>query len=552
MKKLLTVFAAMFLRAQTRMKKTTRVRRAVFFMLTLLMFPAAVFGQGGNTGQDDPYVPPAGKYTSAEEMRDKRIGVLTGTCFDEVAKEQFPDAQLLYYNSQPDMLTALTSGKIDAYLYDEPVIIYMMGENHEITYIPETLASYDYAYAFPKTDSGRNLCDEMSAYIRQIRSDGTLDQIRNTWLMRDEENWDLADYEHFPAVNGKLTMATDATSAPFTMIYRGGITGIDIDIVVRFCEAYGYGLTISNMGSDARLPAIQSGKADFVGSALSVTPERKESVLFSEPYCVSDVVFVVLRSEEAVRAGAKEEEEETGFWNGIRNSFRKTFIREERWKLFLQGLLTTLNITLVSILAGTLLGFVLFLLCRNGNRIANGITRICLWLVQGMPTVVFLMIFYYIIFGKLSIGGTAVSMICFTLIFAAAVFGLLKMGVGAVDPGQYEAAYALGYSDRRTFFKVILPQALPHVVPGYKGEITGLLKATSVVGYIAVQDLTKMGDLVRSRTYEAFFPLISVAVIYFGLEGVLGFIVGRISRLLDPKRRRGEDVLKGVNTGDQN
>ena len=131
------------------------------------------------------------------------------------------------------------------------------------------------------------------------------------------------------------------------------------------------------------------------------------------------------------------------------------------------------------------------------------------------------------------------------------VLSLLRMGVGAVDNGQYEAAYSLGYSNRRTFYRIILPQALPHVLPAYKGEVVSLIKATSIVGYIAVQDLTKMSDIVRSRTYEAFFPLIAVTIIYFLLEGLIGFAVSRISVQFNPKRRKPEDILKGVKTDDQ-
>ena len=132
----------------------------------------------------------------------------------------------------------------------------------------------------------------------------------------------------------------------------------------------------------------------------------------------------------------------------------------------------------------------------------------------------------------------------------AAVFGLLKMGVGTIDRGQYEAAYALGYANRRTFFRIILPQAIPHILPAYKGEIVGLIKATAIVGYIAVQDLTKMGDIVRSRTYEAFFPLIAVSVIYFVLEGLLGLLVSKIQIRMNPKKRRPETILKGVKLHD--
>ncbi|MBR1743403.1 MAG: ABC transporter permease subunit, partial [Lachnospiraceae bacterium] len=106
------------------------------------------------------------------------------------------------------------------------------------------------------------------------------------------------------------------------------------------------------------------------------------------------------------------------------------------------------------------------------------------------------------------------------------------------------------YGDIRAFFRIILPQAVPHFLPAYKGEVVALIKATAIVGYIAVQDLTKMGDIIRGRTYEAFFPLIAVAVIYFILGGLLTFLVGRIEVLINPKRRKREDILKGVRTGD--
>ena len=111
---------------------------------------------------------------------------------------------------------------------------------------------------------------------------------------------------------------------------------------------------------------------------------------------------------------------------------------------------------------------------------------------------------------------------------------------------QTEAAYSLGYTDRQAFFKVVLPQTMPIIMPSFKGDIVALIKATAVVGYVAVMDLTKMGDIVRSRTYEAFFPLIAVAVIYFILAGLLKFIVSRIEPCFNPKRRKREDILKGV------
>ena len=163
-----------------------------------------------------------------------------------------------------------------------------------------------------------------------------------------------------------------------------------------------------------------------------------------------------------------------------------------------------------------------------------------------MPMVVLLMVLYYIVFGNVSISPVAVSVIGFTMSFACSVFGLLRLGESSIDKGQYDAAYALGHSKNNTFFRIILPQVLPMIMDSYKGEITGLIKATAIVGYIAVQDLTKVGDIVRSRTYDAFFPLIAIAAIYFIMEWIFMMIVKKLQAWLDPKKERGRKLLKGV------
>ena len=481
-------------------------------------------------------------YTSVEELRQKRIGIQTGTNFDLLIRNAFPDAKPSYYNNQSDLLAALTAGKIDAFPSDEPVIRYIINQGYAgITYIPEYIDSFDFAYCFSKTDDGERLCAEFSEFISSLQADGMLSELKEKWFGADETGKQIPDYRTFPAPKGTLIMATDGDYPPFEYVRNGEVVGYDVDIAAQFCEAYGYGLQVQIMNMDAVLPAVQSGKCDFVGSALTITPERAESVLFSTPNYSGGVVLVV-------RSNAGNQE--STFWSGIKSSFDKTFIREKRWSLFLEGITNTLLITVMSLLSRTALGFGVFMLCRNGNRIANGITRFSMWLVQGTPMVVLLMILFYIVFGKAAISGVLVAVIGFTLTFGASVFGLLKMGVGAVDSGQYEAAYALGYPNRRTFFTIILPQALPHVLPAYKGEIVSLIKATAIVGYIAVQDLTKMGDIVRSRTYEAFFPLIAVTVIYFALEALLGFVISRIGLSLDPRRRKPEDILRGVKTDD--
>ena len=503
----------------------------------------------------------SGGLRSVWDLNGREVGVQTGTPYDSIVSGALPDARLQYFNFHSDMVAALESGRIDAFPGDEPVMRLLMAENNRIRILDGQLDTFDFGFVFSKTEAGDRIRKQFNEWLAGMKNSGELEKLIRKWTDGPESAKTVPDYKALPATNGTMRFVTDGDYAPMEY-YRGSeLIGIDVDLAIRFCQASGYGLNVEVIHLDSILPAIQSGKADFAAAGLGITEERKESVNFSDPYYTGGTVFAALKADQA-SAG------QDSFWTGIRTSFNKTFIREERWRLFLEGVITTLVITVLSIMFGTILGFLVFMLCRNGNKAANLITRFVIWLVHGMPVVVLLMVLYYVVFaidvvidiglfdlklfsiGFREIGAKNVAVVGFTLTFGAAVFSLLKMGVGAVDKGQYEAASALGYSNRRTFFRIILPQALPHVLPAYKGEIVSLIKATAVVGYIAVQDLTKMGDIVRSRTYEAFFPLIAVTVIYFVLEGLIGFTVSRVSVNLNPKRRKPERILKGVKTDD--
>ena len=488
-----------------------------------------------------------------QDYNGKTIGVMVGPIMENVANQFFPDSEHLLFSGYPDCIAALLSKKIDGYLADEPEMKSTHAEQPEIDYIHERLTENEYCFAFRKNDpQSAALCQELNDFLARSRENGTMQELDDIWFGNDEDR-KVVNMDDLTGTNGTVRVVTTATDMPYSYIRDGKNVGYDIDLVVRFCRDRGYALELADVDFAGRIPAIESGKYDFT-TDMNVTPERQEQVLFSDPTSYGGVVLAV-RSEDLAAGDSGQDTEAKPsaakpFLDSIGDSFVKTFIRENRYKLFISGVLTTLQITLLSILFGTLLGFALFMLCRNGNPIANGITRFCMWLVQGMPMVVLLMVLYYVIFGTVSISGILVAVIGFTFTFGSSVFGLLRMGVGAVDVGQYEAAWALGYSDRRTFFKIILPQALPHVLPAYRGGIVSLIKATAIVGYIAVQDLTKMGDIVRSRTYEAFFPLIAVTIISFLLEELVGLIASRITISFNPKRRKAEQILKGVKIDD--
>ena len=446
--------------------------------------------------------------------------------------------EFTYFNNNPDMLLALDSGKTDAVLTNNAIADLAVNRNDHFALFPQNLKDGVFGFAFPKGDPA--VADWQGAYDRIPEE--TKNALWEKWTGSDEEAKTLPEQD-WPGLNGTVEAAVCDTLEPMSYAGEGGeLVGFDEEMILLMAKELDVHVEFTGMEFAAILSAVQSGKAQIGAGSIIDTEERRQTVDFVDYY---PAAFVLVVRDEAAAGGAGEE---VGFAGSLKESFQKTFLRENRWKLFLRGIETTLLIVVLSILLGTALGFGVFMLCRNGNPVANLITRFCVWLVRGMPAVVLLMILFYIIFGNVKISGTAVSVIGFTLVFGANVFSMIKAGVGAVGNGQLEAAYSLGYTNRRAFYRVILPQAVPHFMPAYKGAVTEIIKATAIVGYVAVQDLTKMGDIVRSRTFEAFFPLIAVAIIYFILAAVLTFFVNRAELRLDPRLRKQKRMRKEAGT----
>ena len=155
-----------------------------------------------------------------------------------------------------------------------------------------------------------------------------------------------------------------------------------------------------------------------------------------------------------------------------------------------------------------------------------------------MPVVVLLMLIYYVAFASIDINPVFVAVIAFGLNFAAYVAEIFRTGVEGVERGQTEGGLAMGFSKVQTFRLIVLPQTIRRILPVYQGEFISLVKMTSIVGYIAVQDLTKASDIIRSRTFDAFFPLVLIAVLYFLISYVLILFLDWVERRTDPKRKR--------------
>ena len=481
--------------------------------------------------------------TSSKQLNDPSvtIGVAIDTDEGAMVEREFPKAKIEYVKGEMNAYVSVSQGKLDAFIFNKPAMESAVRAGLEgVKILDETVGEPNRsAVAFSPRTKIPDLDKKVNEFLKDARADGTLDDMRERWVINGDDK--MPDIKLLKESDVHLVVGTTGTNMPFTYYVGHELAGYDIELAYRFASWLGATMEFKVYDYDGIIPAANSGDIDCIFADLFITPEREEAIKFSDPTFIGEIGIMV--TDRSAGGGGS-------IIDSLKSSFKKTFIRENRWRLFVIGIGTTVLITVMSILIGTLLGFAVFMACRKGNRAANAITRFCIWLIQGMPVVVLLMILYYVVFSNSGLPGTAISIIAFTLIFAAAVFNMLKAGVGAVDNGQAEAAYSLGYTDLQAFYRIVLPQALPHFMPEYKGQITALIKATAVVGYVAVQDLTKVGDIVRSRTYEAFFPLIAVAIIYFILAGILTRIVNKIEVRVDPRQRPAEDILKGVKVHD--
>ena len=242
---------------------------------------------------------------------------------------------------------------------------------------------------------------------------------------------------------------------------------------------------------------------------------------------------------------ASSEAQEQGFWDNLCASFEKTFITDDRWTFFLNGLWATLRIAFFAAIIGVLLGFLVAAVrsthdmrhkkCRSFGdaiiKILNVICNIYITVIRGTPTVIQVMIMYFIIFAN-SRNKELAAVLSFGLNSGAYVAEIVRSGIMSIDKGQFEASRSLGFNYSSTMYHIILPQAFKNILPALGNEFIVLIKETSVAAYVGIAELTYVGNLIRSRTYEAFFPLIAVALIYLAIVMLLSFLLMKLERRL--------------------
>lgn len=450
----------------------------------------------------------------------KIISVQTGDIFGAVANDLLKASSIPEYTAVANMMEALRIGRTDALLIDSSYVKPLIDSNvfpeFEYLYIPEDIFVNQSGNVFNNTE----LKDTFNEWLERLKEDGTLDEMINRWLVGSlPKQEDIPKFD-LTGENGILRVCDTGEYPPFTYFDEyNEPTGFDYELVSRFALYLGMDLEITMMDYASIIPTILSNKADMSACLFTITEERSQSTIFSAPVTSTQGVLVVpkiiLKEDSTIS-----DTDDFSFINWFKIGVERNLITDNRWKMIVHGLGITMLIAFTAQIFGTILGsFICWILMRK-NKFVRGIGNMYCGLIRGTPAVVLLMITFYIIFGKSQISNVIVAITSFTFIIGASVAQILKGAIDTIDPVEIEAARSVGFSAFKAFIMVTLPQSVKIALPAYTNSFVELVKLTSIVGYIAIQDLTRAGDIIRSRTYDAYFPLLLVAVIYLIVTGI--------------------------------
>lgn len=495
-------------------------------LLCLLLFGLTACSNKDSAEKTTP------KVTGVDDLEGSRMGVQIGTTGDIYASDYEGDdagSKVEKYNKGSDAIQALKQDKIDCVIIDEEPAKEFVAKNKELMILEEEFTVEDYAICIAKENT--ELKDKINAALTELKEDGTLDKIKKNYTGTDEEKGQFPyEIQDVDRSNGTLVMATNAQFKPYEYYDNGTIVGLDVDMMNAICDKLGMTLEIEDMEFDSIVGAVQTGKADVGVAGMTVTEDRLKSIDFTDSYTTSKQVIIVKDPNAQVEKLT------------LAEKFKENFITDNRWQYLAQGLVNTLIITVFAIIIGIIFGFLIAIIRtshdKNGSfTILNFFCKIYLTIIRGTPVMVQLLIIYFVIFASVDISKIVVAIVAFGLNSAAYVAEVVRSGIMAVDDGQFEAGRSLGLTYRMTMFSIILPQALKNILPALGNEFISLLKETSISGYIGLADLTRGGVIIQSLTYEAFLPLIAVALIYLVIVLLLTAGVNKLERRLRTNER---------------
>jgi len=223
--------------------------------------------------------------------------------------------------------------------------------------------------------------------------------------------------------------------------------------------------------------------------------------------------------------------------SSIIDDIQRDFLDAGRYHYIIDGLMVTIEVTIIGLIIGLMLGVIVGAVTSlhqvTGKlKAPNAVCHAYVTVIRGTPTTIQLLIIYFIVFASLAINQVIIAGVAFGLNSGAYIAEIMRAGINSVPKGQFEASYSLGLPTDVTMSSVVLPQAFRNILPALCNEGITLLKETSICGYIGLMDLTRAGNIIRAQTFDAFLPLIAVALIYLIIVMILSYLVKRLERRL--------------------
>lgn len=473
----------------------------------------------------------ASKVTCVDELDGNSIGVQIGTTGDIYASDYEGDeagTTIERYNKGSDAISSLKSGKIECVIIDEEPAKEYVKRNSDLSILEEEFALEDYAICVSKENT--ELTREINQALAELKEDGTLQTIIDHYIGAEEvSGLAYTSPEGLDYANGELVMATNAQFPPYEYYSGSEIVGVDVEMARAVADKLNRKLVIEDMDFDAIITAVQGGKADIGVAGMTVTEDRLQNIDFTTSYTTAKQVIIVRNGQSAAFASLKD-------------NFYQCFVEDHRFEYLLQGLGNTLLISLVAVLVGLVIGFFVAIVRathdKNGGfHILNGICQVYLTVIRGTPAMIQLLIIYYVIFASSNVSKIVVAILAFGINSGAYVAEIIRGGIMSLDNGQFEGARSLGLNHFQTMVYIVLPQIFKNTLPALANEFIVLIKETSISGYIGLMDLTMGGNIIRSNTYQALFPLLTVAVIYLAIVLLLTAGVQKLEKSLKKNER---------------
>lgn len=486
-------------------------------MLSLVMLLA---GCGKKVGPSEVY--------SIDDLEGKKIGVQISTTGDIYVSDYEGDEAgtvVERYNKGNDAVSSLKNGNIDCVVIDEEPAKAFTKRNSDLSILEEEFAIEEYAICVSKENP--ELTQAINEALAELKEEGTLDQIIDNYI--SGEDYEYVSPEGLTYENGTLVMATNATFPPYEYYEDNQIVGIDADMMKAVADKLNYDLKIEDMEFDSIITAVVGGKADVGVAGMTVTEDRLKNIDFTDSYTTAKQVIIVRNGKASTLLS-------------IKDSFYQNFVEDNRYQYLLTGLKNTLIIALFACLLGLVIGFVIAVIRATHDKTGNlvildALCRVYLTVIRGTPTMIQVLIIYYVIFASADISKILVAIIAFGINSGAYVAEIIRGGIMSLDVGQFEGARSLGLTHTQTMIHVVLPQTIKNTMPALVNEFIVLFKETSISGYIGLQDLTMSGNIIRGITYQAFFPLITIACIYLIIVMLLTAAANKLERSLKKNER---------------